>query len=489
METFKETLKNYKWTLLAGVIVAVLIALITANLHVLRFLNYKIQGNVEGVFSILQSQIKNEDVQDDWFFEQGMQYLLEQEEYSEELTSFFEEQFTTFNVDWKKQIIKAYNAKNLKLTMSKELMDILVEYIDEEGIKDYVSKLSVTDFEQGLVLVYGNNPTVDNAFIESLYKVLSIYPEKLSFEKFTFNLYDVLSYTGENPEEKVQLIISKVNTEVAKENIFKQLRTQPLTEEELCKWVEFFNTTQIITADDYTAFKKSYENICLFRKQYSALDDEEIQLKNQKAAVEAQIGDKIATLETKKSELQSLQTEVGKLESTLDRLVSYSDMNLYIEKASGTGSNEYIASTPRNGLFGMKPSYPKYIVKLTSTSFNGEGVYDAIPVYYQGIKSGTNGDEYGYYVEVSSSDINSIDEKMKERDTKTAQLNSVKSEVSQIENEINTIKKEGKYDETQEALNAITAQRNEYSTKINEEIVNIRKLFGFTNITIELTKA
>ena len=55
METFKETFNQYKWPLLAGVIVAVLIALITANLHVLRFLNYKVQGNVEGVFSILQS--------------------------------------------------------------------------------------------------------------------------------------------------------------------------------------------------------------------------------------------------------------------------------------------------------------------------------------------------------------------------------------------------------------------------------------------------
>ena len=124
METLKETFNQYKWTLLAGIIVAVLITLITANLHVVRFLNYKIQGNTEGVFSILQSQIKNEDVQDDWFFEEGMNYLLAQEEYSEELINFFEEYFTTFNVEWKKELIKAYNNKNLKLTMSKELMDV-----------------------------------------------------------------------------------------------------------------------------------------------------------------------------------------------------------------------------------------------------------------------------------------------------------------------------------------------------------------------------
>lgn len=487
METFKETFNQYKWPLLAGVIVAVLIALITANLHVLRFLNYKVQGNVEGVFSILQSQIKNEEVQDDWFFEQGMQYLLEQDEYSEELISFFEEQFTTFNVDWKKQIIKAYNAKNLTFTMSKELMDVLMEYMDEEGIKDYIAKLPLEDFEQGLVLTYGNNTKVDEAFIESLYKILSIYPEKLSFEKFTFNLYDILSYTGENAKEKVQLIISKVDTKVAKENIFNKLRTQELSEEELCKWVEFFNTTEIITSDDYGAFKKSYENICLLRKKYNALDDEEVRLKNEKAVVEAKIGDKATTLEAKKSAVQTLESEVTKLESSLDQLVSYSDMDLYIEKPSGTGSNEYIASTPRNGLFGVKPSYPKFIVKLTSTSFGGEGVYD-VPVYYQGVKSGTNGDEYGYYVEVSTSDINGINEKMAERDAKNAELSAAKKEVSQIENEIASIKKEYKYDETEEALKAITVQRDEYSTNINEEIVNIRKLFGFTNINIDLKK-
>lgn len=488
METLKETLNQYKWTLLAGIIVAVLITLITANLHVVRFLNYKMQNNAEGVLSILQSQVKNEEVQDDWFFEEGMEYLLSQDEYSSELTVFFEEQFVLFNEEWKKQIVKAYCHKGLNLSMSKELMDVLIKYIDEEGIKSYIAQLSVADLEQGLVLTYGNNPTVDDAFVDSMYKVLSNYPEKLSLDKFSFNLYDVLSYAGENAETKIQVLFSKVNSEVAKENVFKQLRSQKLTEEQLCKWVEFFNSTGLISSDDYTSFKTSYDNICLLRKQYNALDDEEVELQNKKAEVEAKIGDKMTTLESKKAEVQSLESEVSKLENTLERLVNYSDMALYIEKASGTGSNEYIASAPRNSLFGVKPSSLKYIVKLTSTSFDGEGVYD-VPVYYQGIKSGTNGNEYAYYVEVSSSDIKSIDTKMAERDQQINTLNALKQETNQIENEVSTIKEELKYDETQEALKAIAVQREEYSTKINEEVVNIRKLFGFTNITIELKKA
>ncbi len=77
---------------------------------------------------------------------------------------------------------------------------------------------------------------------------------------------------------------------------------------------------------------------------------------------------------------------------------------------------------------------------------------------------------------------------MAERDAKNAELSAAKKEVSQIENEIASIKKEYKYDETEEALKAITVQRDEYSTNINEEIVNIRKLFGFTNINIDLKK-
>lgn len=488
METLKETFKHYKWTLLAGIIVAVLITLITANLHVLRFMNYRMQNNVEGVLSILQSQVNNESVQDDWFFEQGMEYLLEQDTYSEELTSFFGEHFIRFNEEWEKDIIKAYNNKNLTLEMSKELMDVLIKYINEDGIKDYVTKLPVADLEQGLVLVYGNNPTVDTTFVDSLCKILNNYPEKLALDKFTFNLYDVFNYAGENAEEKVRLLFSKVNSEVAKENIFKQLRTQELTEEQLCKWVEFFKNTELITAENYTEFNTFYNDICLLRSQYHALDDEEVKLKNEKAAVDAKIGDKTTNLAAKQAEVKTLQDEVSELETSLERLVNYSDMELYIEQASGTGSNEYIASIPRNSLFGKKPSSLKYIVKLTATSYDGDGVYE-VPVYYQGIKKGTNENEYGYYVEVSQSDINSIDAKMAERNSKLSTLDTLKQEVSTLESEISTIKKEGKYDETQEALKNITAQREEYSAKINEKVVEIRKLFGFTNIKIELKTA
>ncbi len=53
MRTVKETFNQYKWVLLAGIIVAILIALITANLHVLEFMGYKMKDDTAGIISIL----------------------------------------------------------------------------------------------------------------------------------------------------------------------------------------------------------------------------------------------------------------------------------------------------------------------------------------------------------------------------------------------------------------------------------------------------
>ncbi|MBE6023013.1 MAG: hypothetical protein E7231_07240 [Cellulosilyticum sp.] len=488
MGVLKETFNQYKWTILAGIIVAILIALITANFHVLQFLGYKMQNNTEGVLSIIKTQARHEETQDDWFFEQGMQYLMRQEEYSEELTSFFEEQYSDFTVEWKKAIISAYNDKRLSLPMSKEVMDVLVQYIDDESIRSYLTRLSLDDFEQGLVLTYGNDPEVDDVLVDSLYKLLTIYPEKLSFNKFQFNLYDVLNYSGENAEEKIRYIFSKVEPSVAKENIFKQLRNEEITEEQLCDWVEFFNSTGIIAASEYRDFNEIYGNICLIRSQYNALDGEEVELKNIIAAVDAKISEQVKQLEEKESQVAPLESEISQIETTLDSLTNSSYISLYIEKSSGTGSHEYIASVPRNGLFGMKPSDLKYIIKLNSTSFVKDGVYN-LSLYYKGTKTGTTGAQYDYYEEVSESDLAKIETMKDERSSKLATLETLKQEVSQITSEINQAKVEGKYEQAKQALADIAGRRSEYSNKINEEVVKIRTLFGLSNIVIDLNKA
>lgn len=484
METLKETLNQFKWVLLAGVIVAVLIALITANLHVLQFMKYKMQNDAEGVLSILQTQAKIEARQDDWFFVQGMNYLLNEDEYSEEVRIFFEEEFSSLSLDWQQEIIKSYNAKGLYLPMSKELMEVLMKHIDADSVKSYVNRLEPTDFEQGLLYIYGNNPKVDEALISELYKVLSIYSQQLPFDKFQFDLFELLNVTDED-QEVMKLILSKIDSSKAKENIFKVLRTQTISEEQLCNWMEFFNGTGIISASEYTKFNEIYGNICLIRNQYQALDAKQVELQNNKDAVDAQISESSKQLQEKQSQVSSLEDEISSLEASIENLTNYSYMALYIERASGTGSNEYIASIPRNGLFGVKPSSLKYIVKLESTSFVKEGIYN-LNIYYEGTKKSASGDECSYYIEVSDGDIANIENMKTQRLEKIEALDALKAEVEQITNEINTIKEENNYEANETALKNIVLQRQEYTTRVNEEVVKLRQLFNLSNITISL---
>ena len=490
MQTIKEMFNQYKWTLLAGMIVAALIAVITAHLHVLQFMNCKIHNDQEGMLTILQQQAKNVEVQDDWFFKQGMGYLLKQDEYSEEMTQFFEEQFEIFTPEWKKEIIKAYSRKRKNLVMSKEVMSVLIQYIQDEEIKSYISRLSLDDFEQGLTLMYGNNPEINDGLIDSLYEVLSVYPEKLKMTKFQFDLYSVLYYQGDHAEQKIKLLLSKIEPNVAKENLFKQLRNKELGEKELVKWIEFFNNTGVIAGNEYTSFKEIYGNICMVRKQYQELDAKEADLKAKKDEVEVMIGNKVKELEEKKGKVNGLQKEVDELQASLDRLTDGYYMSLYLERASGTGSNEYIASNPRTGFLGLgnRPSDLKYIVKLKSTSFVKEGVYN-LNVYAKGTKSGSNGEEYSYYEEVSEDDLAQIDSIYSEKENKQSELDTIKQQVSQGESEINAIKEQYQYDENVKALQEITTLRGEYSNKVEEEVIKIRKLLGLNHIKIEISAA
>lgn len=485
METLKETFNQYKWVLLAGIIVAILIALITANLHVLEFMGYKIKNDTAGIISVLETYTKNEDKQDDNFFVQGITYLVEQDTYTDEIRSFFENNFSYFSEERQKQIVKGYNSKKLNLAMNEDLMHLLVENIDDEVMKAYIKRMTPSDLEQGLVFIYGTNPGVNETLVNSLYELLNGYEDKLEFNRFQFNLYDLLIYSGEDAEVKKKVILSKVPSELARENIFKELRTKSITEDQICKWVEFFNDTQIISKSEYLTFQDAYSEICLIRSQYKALDEQQVELQNKKDAVDVQISSSLEQLEETQKEISVKQREIGVLETQIDELTNYTHMALYIEKASGTGSNEYIASIPRNSLFGFRPSSQKYIVKLQESSLANEGV-QYLDIYYKGSKTNGSGDEYGYYIEVSNSDLANISALENERNEKLGVLAKLKEEVTALESKINSIKKENQYDENQQALMNIAAQREEFSSKLSEETIRIKDLFGLKDLKILL---
>ena len=485
MRTLKETFDHYKWVLLAGVIVAILIALITANLHILQFMGYKIKNDTTGIISILETRGRNEQGQEDWFFTQGMDYLIGQEVYTDEIKSFFENNFASLTLEKQKQVIQGYNNKKLTLPMSETLMYVLMDHLQDESMKNYMKRLPSDELEQGLVALYGENPKVDENLVKHLYDLLAIYPGELAFNKFQFNLYDLLVYAGENAEIQKKAILSKIPSELAKEGIFKELKLQSITEEQLCNWVEFFNDTQIISKSEYIAFKDAYGEICLIRNQYKGLDEEQVELQNKKDAVDVQISTSLKQLSDKQSAVSSKQNEVSALESKIDELTNYTHMALYIEGGSGTGNGEYIASIPRNSLFGFRPSNQKYIVKLQQSSLSNEGV-QYLDLYYKGTKTSVSGEEYAYYVEVSNSDLGNISALENERSTKLKELSDLKAEVSTLENKISQIKQENNYDETQKALMNIATQREELSSKLSEKTIAIKELFELKDLQISL---
>lgn len=478
----KETFKQYKWVFLVGVIVAILVALITTNLHVLQFMRYKMQHNTEGVVSLMQSRMRGGN--EDWFFVQGMDYLLGQSEYTEEVRDFFETNFESFSLEQQKQVIKAYNQKQLSLPMNQVLMSILVENIQEDEIRAYIKRLEGGELEQGLVYIYGEKPKVSETLVNRLAQLLNVYPGELSFEKFKFSLYDLLNYSGANAQEQKKSIISKIPQKVAREAIFKELKTKSITEEQICEWVKFFNDTNIISNSEYTTFNNTYSEIVLIRNQYKGLDEQQVELQNKKDQVDLQISESIKSLEAKQAEMSKKQEEVYDIESQIDEVTNYTHMALYIEKSSGTGSYEYIASIPRNSLFGFRPSNQKYIVKLQESSLVNEGV-QYLDLYFKGTKS-VDGTDYAYYTQVSDSDLARINSLENDRNRKLKELETLKQEVATLDSSIETIKKENNYDENQKALMEIASQRTELSTELSKKVLDIKELFGLKELKITL---
>lgn len=482
MEQFKKAISQYKWVLLAGVMVAILVGLITANFHVLQFISYKMQGDVKGVVSILEARKQTD--QHQWYFKQGIDYLLEEKVYDEETKKLFESDFELFDEVTKKEIIKGYNRQKLSLPLNKEVMEFLIKHKEDENIKVYMYRMSPQDMENGLFLVYGDKPKISENFIKSLNQILSGYPKPLPFEKFQFSIYELVKYADGELGTQVKNILNKLSVEKTKNNLFATLKNQKIEEEQLVKWIKLFKEVGFISLNEANEFDALYSEICMVRSQYQGMDDEIIELKNKKANVESQISNNQSKISEKQGQISEIQSEINKIEGELDSLTNYAFMPLYVEKPSGTGSNEYIASVPRGGLFGkLGPSSQKYIIKLVNTQFMDQGIYN-LNVYLEGSKTTSDGSLYPYYVEVGSKDTQEIEALAAKRDNQQSALNSLKQEITVLQAEVNKIKKENNYDEVVEALDTVDVRRNDYISKINAQVIQIKELLGLNNINI-----
>lgn len=479
---FNRHFNQYRWVLLIGIIVAICLMVIMSNLGYFSMIGYMLTSDTKGVLESTESYIVLKQDQNQITFKKGMQYLLRQRNDTKEVNRFFEENFNNFLPEWQKEILIAYGKKEMTIPMSRPVIETIVHSLNDENIKGYVELLNVEDLERGLALVYGRNPEVTPEFVDTLYQVLLMYPKKLAFNQLEFNLYDVLKYDGENAGEKIQFIIRKIEPKVAQENLFKHLRKEPLSVDVLNEWIEFFNSIGIITANEYINFNQYYGNICLLRNQQSDLDKEEKTLREKITVIESMIKEENETILLKEQEKEPIVKEIEGLDTILESLNDYSTIEFFIERPSGTGNNEYIASIPRNGIFRIRPGDMKYIIKLTRTTLYDAGLYE-LNIYASGTKMSMDGREYSYFVEVSKSQYNEIEQKESQRLAKVRQLDAIETEISVLQKEVDTIKDIYQYNELKRDVDNMNTRRLEYHNKIEEEVTQIRKLFELNQLT------
>lgn len=485
MEQIKEEFNRYKWILLAGIIVSILIGLIAANFHVIKFIGYKLEGDSKGIVTILESHVKNKNSQSEWYFTSGITELLNDEEWLEETHIFLDGNFNYFTPETQISIIDGYNRKKMFLTTSKELITNFMSELENKSIQDYIKRMTPEELERGLVMFYGKNPKVDDKFIDQMYTILNIYPNKIPYNEFKFDLKQILALEGEENNAKKIAIFEGINPDNARNTIMESFKNQSISGEELKYCVEFLNETGIIDNQTYINFTNIYSEIFVVKDKYKELEIRKVELENQRQAIEVQIGQSLVDLETKQKEIEVLEGEISTIDAELGRLTDYAYMALYIEKKSGTGNNEYEASIPRKGIFGnYKPSSQKYIVKLSDTSFLVEGVY-YVDIYMNGTKVNDKGNEYPYYIEVSESEKNNISRLQEDRQAKSAQKSSVETQAKELEQQVNEVKQEMGYDKNEEELKTMATQKEDLKKQLDEKIVEIKKMFGLSNLIIE----
>ena len=481
MKKIQELLKRYKWTLIAGIIVAVIMGILTANIHIISFVNYRMKGNTLGIIALMSKDIKNPGRQDDWYFKEGIQYLAK--EGTKESLSFFEDNLEAFIPEVQYDIIKSYNNKRMFFVKNEYFMKMLMEHLDNQILIDYLKRMEPKVLDEELARYYGGEPEVNTELITTLHKILSVYPKQLPLKYFKFDLYALLAAEDGKMEEQKDQIFSKLAPEIAREMIFKELKTKPVELKMLSRWIEFLNKHQILEPKDYMTFSNLYSELQVTRTRIEALEEKAVDFSNKKQEIELKIGDDLKRLETNQTEINKLKYETASFEKELEQLTDYAYMALYIDKDYGNG--EYEASVPRKNLFGnYKASSQKYVIKLNSTAFYKEGVY-YVDVYLKGTKINNKGEEYPYYVEVSKAETERIDLLMRSREGLLKEQQQFTAELGRLQKEVDTIKQEMGYNENEAQLKEIALEKESLINKLESKLVEIKTLFGIGNIIIE----
>ncbi len=480
MNRLKEELLRYKWLWLIGIVIALGMGVLAANIHVVQFITWRAQGDTDKIIQLLKRDIKRETKQADWHFQEGIKYLLE--DASKESLDFLEEHLGELTPKGQYDVIGGYNKKNLMLKDHKIFMQLFMKDLSQGAVQSYLKRIDPIVLDQELFYYFGNDPEITEEFINTLYHMLSIYPKQLPLMQFQFKLYPILILDENDETGKKGQIFEKLDSSKAQMLLFKELKTKPIDMDELSRWIEFLHNHKVLLNKDYADFTKIYREFQIVRTQYMGMDEKEVDLKNKKQMIEVELGDKLASLETNEGRINGLKYDILGLEKELQKLTDYAHMAFYIGKSYGNG--EYEASVPKKSFFGnYTASSQKYVLKLNTTTFYQEGIY-YLDVYLNGTKIGTGGKEYPYYIEVPKENLERMNTLARSREQQLQELEELTKQTAILQKEVDTIKKENGYEENEAQLQNLDKERESLRRKIDEKIVQVKNLFELGDISM-----
>ena len=486
MQKIKETFMKYKWILLSGIIIGIIACLITANMQLINFMSCKIKGDEEGIIKLLSPALTDQSKQEHWYYINGIKFLTEEKHFNEQSKTFFETNFESFILNRQTDIIKGYNTNKALFNNSIPVVVLAMEHLQEQTYADYVKRVDEVDIDAALGEYYGKQPKVDETFVQQLCELMDVYSGSLLFNKFQFSVYKLMELqTDEEMEGKISTICSRLDSQKAKNAFFEEVKMQTVDGDTLYDWVEFLNKTRIISNEDYMAFSNLYSGVYAVRNQYKQIEGEEVDLNNQKEAVEVQIKDKEEKLKTVKQNLENNKQSIYSMDVELEKLTNYASTVIYVEKS--LGNDEYMASPPKKSLFGKyKASSQKYIVKLNTTEVYNEGVF-YVDLSLEGTKLGADGKEYPYYKEISNEELDRIDTLENKRQSLQNSNSELQVQIDALQSEINTVKQNGNYEAIVRELNSVNTRREELVKQLDEIAVKLQTMFSIKEVKIEIS--
>lgn len=487
IERIKKAISDTKVVVVANkkVVIASFGALIvttlaTVNINLIQTVFYKLNDQTTEIVALLDAQVLNEKNQERWFFEIGMDHILDHLE--EEGQTFINSHFEAFNQELQLQILEAYNKNKLLLTNNTKIIGDIAKGAEDNAYRQYIQRIDIETFERDLAGYFGKAPEVTQDIVNELYKVLQMKNERLPLKLFDLNIYELMSFPHNGDSNSIAIkLLGYFEPEEVKKKLFSALKVQPIEVDLLHVWVEVLSKENIITTQEYAGFKNNYDGIKRVREENKNIQSQEVDLLNVKETIEIETDVLFAEQEKIQKEIDELEKMIPTKEKELREYTNYKSVDVYILDQYPDG--EYEAAVPeRSWLMGTyKPGDHRMRIKTTRTQIEQLGIH-TLDVYVRGKTS--NG--LPYYVEVSNQDREMIAAMQNEISGYKAEVDTKNKAIESLEQEIDQIRKANNYQQTIELIEEMERKKEQIQTDLNTYQVEIQNLFGIGDVIVSL---